>query len=80
MKGVFSIAEAVASCWHKDKTTLFGFANFDGEFDTAEKKSLDATGRLIAKLGGGYLVDLTDINDLAARISTIVEHLYSMKQ
>ena len=80
MKGVFSIAEAVASCHHKDKLTLFGFADFDGEFDTAEKKSLDATGRLIAKLGGGYLVDLTDINDLAARISTMIEHLHSMKQ
>ena len=73
MKGVFSIAEAVASCQFKDKEVLFAFADFDGEFDTAEKKSLDAVGHLIARLGGGYLFDLTDINDLAARISTIVE-------
>lgn len=73
MKGVFSIAEAVASCQFKDKQVVFGFADFDGEFDTAEKKSLDAVGRLVAKLGGSYLVDLTDINDLAARISTIAE-------
>lgn len=80
MKGVFSVAEAVASCHRKDKLTLFGFADFDGEFDTAEEKSLDATGRLIAKLGGAYLVGLTDINDLAARISTMIEHLHSMKQ
>ena len=74
MKGVFSIAEAVASCQDKSKKTLFGFANFDGEFDIAEKKSLDATGRLIARLGGHYLIDLTSINDLSARISTIAEH------
>ena len=80
MKGVFSIAEAVASCQCKSKETLFGFVGFDGEFDTAEKKSLDAVGHLIAKLGGGYLVGLTDINDLAARISTIVEHLNSLKK
>ena len=80
MKGVFSIAEAVASCQCKSKLTLFGFADFDGEFDTAEKKSLDAVGHLIAKLGGGYLVGLTDINDLAARISTIVKHLNSLKK
>lgn len=74
MKGVFSIAEAVASCQNKSKKTLFGFANFDGEFDIAEKKSLDATGRLIARLGGHYLIDLTSINDLSVRISTIAEH------
>ena len=80
MKGVFSIAEAVASCQCKSKETLFGFVDFDGEFDTAEKKSLDAVGHLIAKLGGGYLVGLTDINDLAARISTIVKHLNSLKK
>lgn len=80
MKGVFSVAEAVVSCHRKSKLTLFGFADFDGEFDTAEEKSLDATGRLIAKLGGAYLVGLTDINDLAARISTIVEHYHFSKQ
>lgn len=73
MKGAFSIAEAVASCQLKDKEVLFAFADFDGEFDTAEKKSLDAVGHLIARLGGGYMFDLADINDLAARISTIVE-------
>ena len=73
MKGVFSIAEAVASCQFKDKEVLFAFADFDGEFDTAEKKSLDAVGHLIARLGGGYMPDLEDIRDLAARISTIAE-------
>ena len=73
MKGVFSIAEAVASCQFKDKEVLFAFADFDGEFDTAEKKSLDAVGHLISRLGGGYMFDLADVNDLAARISTIVE-------
>ena len=73
MKGVFSIAEAVASCQFKDKEVLFAFADFDGEFDTAEKKSLDAVGHLIARLGGGYMCDLTDINDLATRISTIAK-------
>lgn len=76
MKGVFSIAEAVASCQDKSKITLFGFADFDGEFDTTEKTSLDATGRLIAKLGGNYFADLTSINDLAARISTIVKNYH----
>ena len=73
MKGVFSIAEAVSSCQSKDKEILFAFADFDGEFDTAEKKSLDAVGHLVTRLGGDYLFDLTDISDLAARISTIVE-------
>ena len=34
---------------------------------------LTAVGRLVAKLRGSYLVDLTDINDLVARISTIAE-------
>lgn len=80
MKGVFSVAEAVASCRRKSKLTLFGFADFDGEFDTVEKKSLDATGRLIAKLGGNYLFGLTSIYDLAARISTIVKCFYPPKQ
>lgn len=79
MKGVFSIAEAVASCQNKNKATLFGFADFDGEFDTAEKKSLDATGRLIAKLGGNYLVGLTSIRDLAARIATLAERFLSFE-
>ena len=73
MKGVFSIAEAVASCQFKDKEVLFAFADFDGEFDTAEKKSLEAVGHLIARLGGVYMPDLEDIRDLAARISTIAE-------
>ena len=73
MKGVFSIAEAVASCQFKDKEVLFAFADFDGEFDTAERKSLDAVGHLIARIGGGYMCDLESISDLAARISTIVE-------
>ena len=75
MKGVFSIAEAVASCQDAGKLTLFVFANFDGEFDEGERRSLDAVGHLIARLGGGYMCDLTDINDLAARISTIVESM-----
>ena len=73
MKGVFSVAEAVASCQFKDKQVVFGFADFDGEFDTAERKSLDAVGHLIARIGGGYMCDLESISDLAARISTIVE-------
>ena len=73
MKGVFSIAEAVASCQFKDKEVLFAFADFDGEFDTAEKKSLYAVGHLIARLGGVYMPDLEDIRDLAARISTIAK-------
>ena len=73
MKDVFSIAEAVASCQFKDKEVLFAFADFDGEFDIAEKKSLYAVGHLIARLGGGYMPDLKDIRDLAARISTIAK-------
>lgn len=73
MKGVFSVAEAVASCQFKDKQVVFGFTDFDGEFDTAERKSLDAVGHLIARIGGGYMCDLESISDLAARISTIVE-------
>ena len=79
MKGVFSVAEAVASCQFKDKQVVFGFADFDGEFDTAERKSLDAVGCLIARLGGIYMLDLEDISDLAARISTIAEsRVYSV--
>ena len=73
MKGVFSIAEAVASCQFKDKEVLFAFADFDGKFDAAEKKSLEAVGHLIARLVGVYMPDLEDIRDLAARISTIAE-------
>ena len=73
MKGVFSIAEAVASCQFKDKEVLFAFADFDGKFDAAEKKSLEAVGHLIARLGGVYMPDLEDIRDLAARISTIAK-------
>ena len=73
MKGVFSIAEAVASCQFKDKEVLFAFADFDGEFDTAEKKSLYAVGHLIVRLGGCCIPDLKDIRDLAARISTIAK-------
>ena len=73
MKGVFSIAEAVASCQFKDKEVLFAFADFDGEFDTAEKKSLYAVGHLIVRLGGYCIPDLKDIRDLAARISTIAK-------
>ena len=73
MKDVFSIAEAVASCQFKDKEVLFAFADFDGEFDTEEKKSLYTVGHLIARLGGGYMPDLKDIRDLAARISTIAK-------
>ena len=73
MKGVFSIAEAVASCQFKDKEVLFAFADFDGEFDTAEKTSLYAVGHLIVRLGGYCIPDLKDIRDLAARISTIAK-------
>ena len=73
MKGVFSIAEAVASCQFKGKEVLFAFADFDGEFDTAEKKSLYAVGHLIVRLGGYCIPDLKDIRDLAARISTIAK-------
>ena len=73
MKGVFSIAEAVASCQFKDKEVLFVFADFDGEFDIAEKKSLYAVGHLIVRLGGCCIPDLKDIRDLAARISTIAK-------
>ena len=46
MKGVFSIAEAVASCQDASKLTLFVFANFDGEFDEGERKSLDAARKI----------------------------------
>ena len=77
MKGVFSIAEAVASCQFKDKEVLFAFADFDGEFDTAEKKSLYAVGHLIVRLGGYCIPDLKDIRDLAARISTIAKLRFS---
>ena len=73
MKGVFSIAEAVASCQFKGKEVLFAFADFDGEFDTAEKKSLYAVGHLIVRLGGYCIPDLKDIRDLASRISTIAK-------
>ena len=54
MKGVFSIAEAVASCQDAGKLTLFAFANFDGEFDEGERRSLGVVANLIVKLGGAY--------------------------
>lgn len=71
MKGVFSIAEAVASCQDISKETIFAFADFDGEFDCSERKSLEAVGNLIAKLGGCYLIDLSSVEDLAARLETL---------
>lgn len=72
MKGVFSIAEAVASCQDAGKLTLFVFANFDGEFDESERKSLDAVGNLIVKLGGAYHTGINTIEELALSISTVV--------
>ena len=80
MKGVFPIAEAVASCQFKDKEVLFAFADFDGEFDIAEKKSLYAVGHLIVRLGGCCMPDLKDIRDLAARISTIAKLRFSFSE
>lgn len=72
MKGVFSIAEAVASCQDAGKLTLFVFANFDGEFDEGERKSLDAVGNLIVKLGGAYHTGINTIEELALSVSTVV--------
>ena len=72
MKGVFSIAEAVASCQDAGKLTLFAFANFDGEFDESERKSLDAVGNLIVKLGGAYHTGINTIEELALSVSTVV--------
>ena len=72
MKGVFSIAEAVASCQDAGKLTLFVFANFDGEFDECERKSLDAVGNLIVKLGGAYHTGINTIEELALSVSTAV--------
>ena len=72
MKGVFSIAEAVASCQDASKLILFVFANFDGEFDEGERKSLDAVGNLIVKLGGAYHTGINTIEELALSISTVV--------
>ena len=72
MKGVFSIAEAVASCQDAGKLTLFVFANFDGEFDESERKSLDAVGNLIVKLGGAYHTGINTIEELALSVSTVV--------
>lgn len=72
MKGVFSIAEAVASCQEAGKLTLFVFANFDGEFDEGERKSLDAVGNLIVKLGGAYHTGINTIEELALSVSTVV--------
>ena len=72
MKGVFSIAEAVASCQDASKLILFVFANFDGEFDEGERKSLNAVGNLIVKLGGAYHTGINTIEELALSISTVV--------
>ena len=72
MKSVFSIAEAVASCQDASKLILFVFANFDGEFDEGERKSLDAVGNLIVKLGGAYHTGINTIEELALSISTVV--------
>ena len=72
MKGVFSIAEAVASCQDAGKLTLFVLANFDGEFDEGERKSLDAVGNLIVKLGGAYHTGMNTIEELALSVSTVV--------
>ena len=72
MKGVFSIAEAVASCQDAGKLTLFVFVNFDGEFDESERKSLDAVGNLIVKLGGAYHTGINTIEELALSVSTVV--------
>lgn len=74
MKGVFSIAEAVASCQNKRKSTLFIFTNFDGEFDDSEKKSLDAVGNLIVKLGGLYYTGVNTIEELALSVSLVVNN------
>lgn len=72
MRGVFSIAEAVASCQDAGKLTLFVFANFDGEFDESERKSLDSVGNLIVKLGGAYHTGINTIEELALSVSTVV--------
>ena len=72
MKGVFSIAEAVASCQDAGKLALFAFANFDGEFDEGERRSLDAVGNLIVKLGGAYHTGINTIEELALSVSTVV--------
>ena len=72
MKGVFSIAEAVASCQDAGKLTLFAFANFDGEFDEGERRSLDAVGNLIVKLGGAYHTGINTIEELALSVFTVV--------
>ena len=72
MKGVFSIAEAVASCQDAGKLTLFAFANFDGEFDEGERRSLDAVGNLIVKLGGAYHTGINTIEELALSVSAVV--------
>ena len=72
MKGVFSIAEAVASCQDAGKLTLFAFANFDGEFDEGERRSLDAVGNLIVKIGGAYHTGINTIEELALSVSTVV--------
>ena len=72
MKGVFSIAEAVASCQDAGKLTLFVFANFDGEFDEGERRSLDAVGNLIVKLGGAYHTGINTIEELALSVSAVV--------
>ena len=72
MKGVFSIAEAVASCQDANKLILFVFANFDGEFDEEERKSLDEVGNLIVKLGGAYHTGINTIEELALSVSTVV--------
>ena len=72
MKGVSSIVEAVESSHDASKLTLFIFADFDGEFDEGEKRSLKAVGNLIVKNGGAFHFCITSIEELAVSVYSVV--------
>jgi hypothetical protein len=57
MTGVFSIAEAVESCFKEGKKCIFSYLEKDGEdhFDDRQIRSLNAVGKLVKRNGGTWV-------------------------
>lgn len=68
MKGVFSIAEAVASAHIVNKSTVFYVLS--GGFDEGQLRSLKATYELIKSIGGiGDVTEDNSMEELARRLN-----------
>ena len=69
MTGVYSIAEVIDDSNKKPRKTIFCYLKSDDgkSFDTGQKKSLDAVGKMVESNGGKWLDNLDDVANFLNR-------------